>query len=398
MAEQGSTEGAQSRNLWQRSFDRVFNRAGSGDQTARFAELASGFSKELAKHLNNGTLVLVLGQSATEVIADQTRQYIDENSGLVFGKIKNSSEAVGVFSQFRAIDPNTRVVLIVDEGLPKDPIKDGLMVAKTVSDSVPGDGNKPKVFMVRNVKRDIKTDRTLPLALRAKDTLGDNYVGSIPTTNQNNILPIAFDSLQRGVSFEDASREFSERDRKARERHYSQSLLEAHNRVINQLEATESPRFKERAQQVLDELTALSGKKAFALIIDDYVPKVADIRKSVLEEGQEKGLNYVIRDVQDGDEGIVFYEEFAKLAPDERVLVLMDGNLEHDDKGSLVVERLVEATKRHNLPMPFIVGTSSDLDKNEDIRDQAPESYIGFYFEYQDGNRVNFHDALSEKL
>ena len=73
MAEQGSTEGAQSRNLWQRSFDRVFNRAGSGDQTARFAELASGFSKELAKHLNNGTLVLVLGQSATEVIADQTR-------------------------------------------------------------------------------------------------------------------------------------------------------------------------------------------------------------------------------------------------------------------------------------------------------------------------------------
>lgn len=399
MSETGNSERPQGGNLWQRSFGRFLNREGSGDQIARFTDLAQGFSRELTKHPENGTLILVLGQSATEVIANQSGNYTDESSGLVFGKMKNSAEAAGVFSQFWAIDPNTRVVLVVDEGLDKEKDKNGLGVAKSIIDSTPDGAKQPKLFIITNVKRDLRTDRTRPLSWRAEELgLKGNLVGTMPTTNLNNLLPIAFDSLERGIDFHDAINEHEEKNRRAREKQANVALQEVHERVIKQLESTDAPRFKEKAEQVIAELAAISGKKAFALIIDDYYPKVADMSKPILEDGQKRSISYVLRDVRDGDEGIVFYEEFAKLAPGEKVVILMDGNLGHGDTGPLVTERLIDATKRHNLPMPYIVGSSSDNDKNEGVQALAQEHYLGAYFRSQNDNNISFQDTLAEKL
>lgn len=181
------------------------------------------------------------------------------------------------------------------------------------------------------------------------------------------------------------------------ERQSAQQYQEAHERVLRQIENSDDPKFRQNAQEVSDELSKLPGKKAFALIIDDELSKAMRMTQQIGEWGRIKGINYVIRNEHDGNEGIVLYEEFARMSPKEKVVVFMDGNLARNDTGPFVTERLIEAAKRHELPLPLIVGASGDEDKNEDIRDLNPEIFAGFYLSHLNKD-INVHDVIAEKL
>lgn len=394
MSEPGNTETSGNRSLWQR----IFKRDGGADLPSRHAETAQRLNLELAKHPDNGALILTIGKAATQLIADQANKFTSEDSGLVFGKMKNSPDAESVYSEFRRINPQSRVVLVVDEDLAKDPIRNGIEAAKRIVDSTEEGSEKPKVMMIANVKRDIKTDHTRHLSWRMQDSIGESAIGSIPMSNLTNLLPVAFESLERNITFEEAMNEHSERRRRIHERQTVQPYQEAHERVLRQIENSDGPRFRQKAQEVSDELAKLAGKKAFALIIDDDGSKTMHMREQIEASGKRFGINYVIRDERDGNEGIVFYEEFAKLTPDEAIVIFMDGNLSRYDTGPLVTERLLEATKRHNLKLPFMVGASGDTDKNEDMRDLNPDIFIGFFYTHQDDNKINPHEVLAQKL
>lgn len=146
-------------------------------------------------------------------------------------------------------------------------------------------------------------------------------------------------------------------------------------------EVSYQPLMQELSQVLLKELKGVRGKRGLMLIIDDSEFEIDTVKRKLTEHAKRGKVNYEIAGLRDGVAGIVLYQEFAKIAPKEKVVVFMDGLLGglRLSKGIEVLDRLSQNTKKMDLPMPYIVGESGDSGLNRDMSRAYPHLYLGAF-------------------
>lgn len=341
--------------------------------------------KQMLDQFQDGRcLILTVGPVAEDTIGKDTPNFTDSHHGLVAGITQTSYEAIKLYEEFRKLAPEERVVLVVDEQLPNDRPSDGIEIASLIIKlSEENSWEKPQVIGISTVKRDLVKDRSLPMGFRMNDAVGDLSLGYFLGQYYERRNNLIFEAIRENISFNEVERRDFQRRTKAREKAENQSKQPPFEAGLKLLEHSGLSAFTKKAKEALSELRELSGKRFFVLIIDDSYSKVVHVQESAPVGTERQGISCVIRYEEDGNRGIVLYEEFAKLAPGERVIVFMDGNLKGDDNGPMVTQRLLSAAGRLNLPKPSIVGFSSDEDKNESIQEVNPEIYLGSYFGHE---------------
>jgi hypothetical protein len=348
-----------------------------------------GESQSIQKELksNGEYLILAVGPISGSLITESSPKYLEGGTKVVVNTVISGREAVSLYQEFRKISPTKRVVLVVDEELtdPDDRYKDGVQVAQLVIQTSENMGwDKPQVMGIETQKRDIMNDRTQPLSFRLMDVADDDYLGTIPARFFSRFESNVFDALNEGVTLDEIRHREYRMKEKERMQAFNAKLQKRFEPQLDILEKSNNSGLSRKAKAAWDELRQKSEKRVFCLIIDDDREKTESIQKSLARELSEAKVDFVITSELDGNHGIVLYEEFAKLAPNEKTIVFMDGYLGGDDSGQLVTERLLWAAQRLQLPTPMVVGTSSDKEKNADTKEAAqennPELYLGNFY------------------
>ena len=157
-------------------------------------------------------------------------------------------------------------------------------------------------------------------------------------------------------------------------------LLAQREALLHTMEEALEPTMREEAEKIRQELESKGTKRGLMLIIDDSPEKIMFATRRLAKHAQGTGLDYVIHGERDGVAGIVLFREFKRIAPSEKVVVFIDGQLRGQvlDKGYKVAQRLVEVTRQKDLAMPFVVGESSTEERNDDVRSAVdPAVYLG---------------------
>lgn len=348
-----------------------------GEILTRNQKDALALARELEKQKGEKALILTLGGRSSHFGTDATdRSYYGVPFHYEIWSTQNGEDLIGLYEQFRRIAPNERVAISVSEFKPRkgsnlNTISD--VVRKVVELSGANGWTPPKIVGVPVEKQNFN-----PLKEAFPDIyLGDyTYEGSsyellhkkfFEAIEQN--LPPSSVTLPRSKSFLPTREEMEAEMLK--EKQEKEKRLDEYERSIQ-------PQMKKKAEDALTELRGKSGRRGFIIIIDDTPDKINKVQEDLIVHASETGMKYVIRGVTQGSDGIVLYEEFARLAPSEKVIIFMDGFLTGIlDRGKDVTDRLVIKLKQKSLKMPFIVGESSNDKMNQEISDVNPNVYLG---------------------
>ncbi len=148
---------------------------------------------------------------------------------------------------------------------------------------------------------------------------------------------------------------------------------------------------KQLAQQSLENLDLFAGDKSLLLIIDDSTVKTPTLLREIKAINRDKQVLYEAQNFYTGEEGLTFYRAICELEDPNsphNIAVLLDGNLAgtgHEDAvyktGEEVAAQIALISKEHGLRMPYMIGLSTDYDKNEDIKRVSPDAYIGTFYD-----------------
>ncbi len=158
-------------------------------------------------------------------------------------------------------------------------------------------------------------------------------------------------------------------------------ILRTYKSSLDEAEVFFQPLMQELSQVLLRELRSTRGKRGLMLIIDDSSYEIEQVKSRLIEHARKGKVKYTVQGVTDGAAGIVLYQEFKKLAPEEKVVVFMDGLLGGHSipTGMEALERMARNTKQNGLPMPYIVGESGVPSLNHAIYRTYPDLYLGTF-------------------
>jgi len=391
--------GAKRGNVFVRGFQKLVGsyEETPGEMLSRNQKDAQTLAKELGKQKGDRAVILSLGWRAHSPFGDNVT---DRGYSVPFHyenwQTQSGDDLTGLYEQFKKIAPDERVALAVSDfksrkGATITTVSD--VVRKVVEVSEANGWTPPKVVGVPSEKQNYANLR----AAFPDIYLGDyNYEGFERESHElhkkffeaiEKDLPPSSVKLDR-VVLPDITPE----DREARERERKEENI----RKLDAYEVSLEPKMRQGAQNAFKELETKEGERALIIIIDDTPSKIERAITALEEHAAQSGVSYVIKGVEHGSEGIVLYQQFAQIAPNERVIILMDGFLDGIlDTGMKVTRRLADKVQQGNLSMPFLIGQSSDTKMNEELQKAYPDVYLGsFRWEEQEETLKNVRSKL----
>lgn len=327
---------------------------------------ANRLVRELAKKRGDRCLLLTLGWDGGQFAGEDaaTRRLLGMYNYVDFSTF-SAEQFLGLYEEVRKLAPNEKIAVAVSRFNPRKnspPLSLKDVVGQMVKISKENGWSVPKVI---SVARGDQADSDI---LRRE--FPDIYLGDYPQEDD----PVGKEVIWEAI----------ERDKLPSMGQGLEAARTAATRTLGSRveEMLVEPRMEEKAKELVRELEACSGKRGLMLIIDDSTNKIDHTRKVLEEHAQQSGVSYVISYEKDGSQGIALLSAFRRIAPGEKVVILMDGLLPGQmlEKGDQVVERLKDVCRQRGLAMPFIIGNSSDDKWNEEIREAAPEVYLGDWY------------------
>ena len=342
----------------------------------RAAKDAQEITQELNKYPPDRRFTLVVGWSSNNTVGHDL-SYLNEPKkfGLIRWTTFNGMEAVILYQEVRKMNPDESIVVVVDDQLASvsQTVKTGQEVVERIVQTSKKNGWELPLIISKAVSK--ASD------FRLDDTFADSYLGNIGSGDEyfektrNTVL----EAIKQGIPFSAVAEqkrrmrfEVMEAER-ARQAKQKEEARKAYEESIK-------PEMRRQAEKALSELDQKQGKKALIIIIDDTPQKIEEATAVLNKHAEETEIEYVVRGISRGTNGIIFYEECTKLAaPDTRIVILMDGFLGEEDDGPQVTKRLVETVRKNSLKLPYIVGESGDRHMNQDIQEACPENYLGSF-------------------
>lgn len=305
---------------------------------------------ELEERGRKGRLVIMVGTSADI----KFRPHLEQSNDTVVSKPLSSQQAINIFQKVRPEARRSPIVLIVDDqpGLDTDP--SGIETANQLLSYARKGELRPPMLAVMQT--------------------GENVISRGSLFNSFGILSLGvFRDNPRGLTdFLSALKTKLERQA-PRSSNLPFETVDQMAQAMQESQAT-------RVRSALQELSQIEGKKGFILIADDTDSKIKACQKNLEEHAQETSEGYVIRSVKDGISATAFFREFRKQAPTEKIIMVLDGNFDSNDRMSCgldIADYVMEAAKRNKWEPPLLVGESSDRGSNQELADYYPRVYLG---------------------
>lgn len=334
-------------------------------------ETAKKLLGELDQKGRNARLALIVGTNAE----DKLRKGLERQRDTVIHATAKDEDTLALYPLIRPMARRVPIILVVDSVLSQEGTAiTGTQMADQIAAISRENAWRLPMLMLVGPGADIR-----PNSSHFRQTYRGCFLGSITKEAD-------------GREIADILREVEMNIRLSRPRR-SELDFTTLDRMTQTRQESQTP----EVQDALTELQRREGKKGLILIVDDQDFKQRDFLRKLEIHAQEASLGYVLRSVTDGAIAASFYRELRRLAPQQEIMLVLDGSLGSHALmryGLDVADFLIQLARKQNWAPPLLIGGSSDRGPNQELADIYPKVYLGDL--YHDKERALA--AIDEKL